>query len=771
MKEHLRFARTHTNSDEIQPEFWRIPLPPVLSRKILKGFPARRQYVNGGQSQVTRTADMPTRTLAPVLHYLRKIETEAREHHDTDGDLLMRFVRAGDQTAIATLLKRHGPMVFGVCRRVLRNRHEAEDAFQATFLLLLRKAASLRQPELVGNWLHGVAYRTALRAKSRAGRHAAGDRLVGDVAAPPSDDVIWRDMRPLLDRAIDDLPTKYRTPFVLCYLQGLTNGQAARHLGCPEGTVATRLSRARQRLRTRLAKHGLGVAAGAAALGAPAAGLSTAPLSAAPPPLLIVSTLRIATVYRLGTAAAVPATVAALTEGVDKAMFMTKLRFMLAAALVICTGISGTALWALGAGGSEPAAQAPQPVQTPPPLVAPQPMPPTAPAPALKEQTPAVVRTENFIVRAPSRRLAQLVGDAAERLRKSEALRWLGKELPGWPELCTLTVTLRASGMGHATTFQFDNAKVVRREMQIDGTLEQVLCNGLPHEITHAILADYFRAPVPRWADEGAAQHAEDGEEQQRHQAHVHEFMGKRDRLIPLKRLLPMRDYPQDVTALYVEGYSLTHFLLQRKDRKTFLAFVKQGMNGDDWDAAAKDHYALDNVHNLQQAWLEKAVADALAQRADADSVSKKASVLTSAPPLIGRASVDKHGKVILRMPVSHYVAVTRYVKDVSEKFVVPVTSYELKITEQVSHHKPKEVTATDVDGKPIDAKTLAKRLQTETAVLIAPAGQAVDPYYLTIVREGSIILTLRRADLSVPPAPVAQPPTEPALTEPPIPR
>ncbi len=186
---------------------------------------------------------MPKRTLAPVLQYLRQIDTDARAHRDSDADLLEQFVRGGNETAFATLLKRYGPMVFGVCRRVLRDRHEAEDAFQATFLLLVRKAASLRQPELLGNWLYGVAYRTALKARSLACRRAHAGDLGNNVAAPAADDVVWRDLRPVLDAAINGLPALYRIPFVLCHLQGMTNLQAAQRLGCPERTVATRLSR------------------------------------------------------------------------------------------------------------------------------------------------------------------------------------------------------------------------------------------------------------------------------------------------------------------------------------------------------------------------------------------------------------------------------------------------------------------------------------------------------------------------------------------------
>src|SRR5437588_6653039 len=141
---------------------------------------------------------MAVRQLAPVLHYLRRASGEA-----PDVRLLEQFVQRGDEAAFATLLQRYGPMVFGVCRRILRDRHDAEDAFQATFLLLVRKARSLRQPELLGNWLHGVAYRIAHKARSRALRHATA-AMVSDIPAPASDDALWRDVRPVLDRAIDE---------------------------------------------------------------------------------------------------------------------------------------------------------------------------------------------------------------------------------------------------------------------------------------------------------------------------------------------------------------------------------------------------------------------------------------------------------------------------------------------------------------------------------------------------------------------------------------
>ncbi len=773
---------------------------------------------------------MPTRPLAPVLHYLRRIEAEAYEHRDTDRDLLARFVQRGDEAAFAALLKRHGPLVYGVCRRVLRDRHAAEDAFQATFLLLVAQGG-IAAPARIARQL-AARRRLSHRAEGARPRcaHAAGP-LTGDVPAPASDDALSRDLRPVLDRAIDDLPVKYRVPFVLCHLEGLTNRQAADQIGCPEGTVATRLSCARQRLRSRLARHGLGVGAGAAALG-----IGAGTLSAAPPSLLIVSTLRIATTFRLGVSTAVPATVAALTEGVCKAMLMTQIRLVLAAVALCATLAGGAALWAFG--GQDPQPSPPvsvPPVQAPRAQAPPRPTTiPWDPGVISADDKSAVVRTDNFIVHAPRRRIAQLVGDAAERLRKSEAIRWLGKELPAWSQPCTLNVTLAKGGrVSGATTFTFPGASgkgVLDRDMTLEGTLDSMLCSGLPHEITHTVLADHFRTQVPRWADEGAALQAEDVEEQQRYRGLMREY-AQPSRFIPLKKLLSMKNYPAQVMALYAEGYSLTHFLLERKDRKTFLAFVKQGMRGNDWDAAVKDQYGFDDVDALQQAWLATVgkppaasdaagiVADVIvggnrtisterilreiqtcaglpysAERAEDDAkrltathLFKSVAVRTQtadgrvivffqvwehagagapggiteiavqAPATFGRAAFDARGRLVLHTPVSHYKQVTRYVVREPGDTAIPVTSYELRIVEQVANYDPKDVAATDLAGKPIDAKTLAKRLQKETAVLIAPAGQTVDPYYLAIVREGTIILSPHRV-AAPPSAPVAPP-------------
>jgi RNA polymerase sigma factor (sigma-70 family) len=167
--------------------------------------------------------------------------------------LLERFARQQDEAAFAALVRRHGPMVLGVCRRVLDNAHDAEDAFQATFVVLVRRAGSISRPHLLANWLYGVAYRTAKKARANALRRRAHERLAAAMPrAEPLVDAAWEDLRTVLDQELHRLPDKYRAPLVLCYLEGKTNEEAARLLGWPPGSMSARLARGRELLRERL---------------------------------------------------------------------------------------------------------------------------------------------------------------------------------------------------------------------------------------------------------------------------------------------------------------------------------------------------------------------------------------------------------------------------------------------------------------------------------------------------------------------------------------
>ena len=168
-----------------------------------------------------------------LIWHLRKIGLLLDDAGMPDGQLLKSFLAQRDETAFAALMRRHGPMVLGVCRRILRNSHDAEDAFQATFLVLVRKARSIGRPELLGNWLYGVAYRTALAARGAAAKRRLKER---DMAKPEAvEENGTQELAAILDRELVQLPEKYRVPIVLCDLEGKTRKEAARSLAGRKG--------------------------------------------------------------------------------------------------------------------------------------------------------------------------------------------------------------------------------------------------------------------------------------------------------------------------------------------------------------------------------------------------------------------------------------------------------------------------------------------------------------------------------------------------------
>jgi RNA polymerase sigma factor (sigma-70 family) len=257
-----------------------------------------------------------------VLRHLRRLVLRD-DASPADGELLEEFVARRDEAAFEALLRRHGPMVLGVCRRVLANQADAEDAFQATFLVLVRKAASIIPRAMVGNWLYGVAHNTALKAKAMKGKRRAMERRAAKAESAPEDD---RQLQEFLDRELSRLPEKYRAPIVLCELEGKSLREAARQLSWPQGTVASRLARARALLAKRLSGQGLALSAGAVSLSQDVA-------RAQVPAPLTVSTIQAASSSAAG--GAIPPKVAALTEGVLKAMLLTKLKGTLAGLILV----------------------------------------------------------------------------------------------------------------------------------------------------------------------------------------------------------------------------------------------------------------------------------------------------------------------------------------------------------------------------------------------------------------------------------------------------
>jgi RNA polymerase sigma factor (sigma-70 family) len=249
----------------------------------------------------------------------------------SDADLLRRWSADRDPAAFEVLLWRHGPMVLGVCRRVLGPSADVEDAFQATFLALVQAAGSVHIRKAVGSWLHTVAYRVALRARTLAISRPPSSRPEPPALDDPAGALARQELREVVDEEVSRLPERYRAAVVLCYLEGRTNEEAARELGRPVGTVASRLARARELLRGRLVRRGLAPSA-LGGLGALAGEASAAPAG------LIGTTLQAATGGAAVTASTVPA--AALARGVLQAMFIAKLKW--AAATVLAVAVLGT---------------------------------------------------------------------------------------------------------------------------------------------------------------------------------------------------------------------------------------------------------------------------------------------------------------------------------------------------------------------------------------------------------------------------------------------
>jgi len=280
----------------------------------------------------------------------------------TDGQLLGEFVSRRDEAAFARLVERHGPMVLGVCRRLLGHRQDAEDAFQATFIVLARRASSVRPREQVGNWLYGVAYRTALGARRLAAKRQAREKQVNDMPHPAVEpDALWQDVRPVLDEELDRLPNKYRLPIVLCDLESRTRKEVARQLGLPEGTLSNRLAAGRQLLAARLTRRGLTLSGAGLA-----AALSQSSASVGVPAALGAFTVKAALGMALegATRAGVSVNVAALAQGALHGMFLTKLK--IATAVLLVVGLLGVGVGANllddRAQGQEPAQDAPGPI-------------------------------------------------------------------------------------------------------------------------------------------------------------------------------------------------------------------------------------------------------------------------------------------------------------------------------------------------------------------------------------------------------------------------
>jgi RNA polymerase sigma factor (sigma-70 family) len=285
-----------------------------------------------------------------LLRRLRRIVASPAADPGSDAALLDRFVRQRDEDAFAALVARHGPMVLGVCRRVLRDGHHAEDAFQATFLILARKAATIQPPERLAAWLHGVARQVALRSLRGEARRR-GREVRSALASPAStpgdalDELTARELLRTFDEELQRLPEAYRLPLTLCALEGLTQEDAARRLGWTTGSVKGRLERGRARLHARLLRRGLTLAGALAAVEVSRSAAPAVPTAA---------TVRLALAFAAGEKSSQPAVL--LAEGVLMGTAASRLR-LVAALLLLGVGLAA----AVGVlAQSRPGAAAPQ---------------------------------------------------------------------------------------------------------------------------------------------------------------------------------------------------------------------------------------------------------------------------------------------------------------------------------------------------------------------------------------------------------------------------
>jgi RNA polymerase sigma factor (sigma-70 family) len=545
---------------------------------------------------------------------------------DPDAELLGRFAASRDETAFAELVRRHGPAVYRVCRRLV-GRSSADDAFQATFLVLACRAGSVRKAASVGSWLIGVAGRVARQMRKR-------DYIARGLPRVPEQDpgqapgyipTEAAELAAILDAELARLPDSLRDPVVLCLVEGRTQEEAAAAVGGSVRTLRRRLDRAKALLRVRLERRGV-VPAVAAGLVAGVGGSA-----AAVPAELIEKAVAGVVEFLAGGGAATPA--AAVAKGVVMGTAKLKASALMATVAAVAVG--------LGVGWADDGRQKPPPtvrlaeVPDGPPPEAGRPAAPNLPLRADGTIDRNIIevhfRTPNFIVYAPTAVMARAVAHEAEYQRKEAATKWLGKELPDWSEPHPIRVSITPSGTGGASSFEFGKKDgkpaVTRGETELRGTLDAVLASALPHEITHVVLAHHFGKPLPRWADEGIAILAEADDEQFNHDVRCRELLAA-GRGIRLRVLFRMTDYPRDLMALYTQGHSVVRFLtrsdpafparvegqegqtspVQRHSAGALQRFLSMGMDGNreaTWNEAAKEVYGFTSVDAMEAAWLE----------------------------------------------------------------------------------------------------------------------------------------------------------------------
>jgi RNA polymerase sigma factor (sigma-70 family) len=506
-----------------------------------------------------------------------------------DADLLRRFIETRDESAFAELVRRHGPVVYRVCRRLL-GASAADDAFQATFLVLACQAKRVRKAGSVGSWLVGVAGRVAQQMRKRELRHALRanpeNQRRGD--ADPLTDVRGSpgtaDLAAVLDDELARLPDHLRGPVIACLVQGRTQEQAVAELGGSVRTLRRRLDEAKRLLRERLERRGVvpAVAAGlVSGLGGPAAAV---------PGELSCRTVFLVSDFLAGGAASVPAAV--LAKGVLTAMLARKVTLAVLSAAVGLTALG------VGLADEKPRAQPTKPMTT------------AGPAPETKVREAEKPESSDCIaVKAVSPAAARAIRAEADFQYRALSRGWLA----GPPSSMTtrnILLSIVFTGGGESTRphgsteIQFSDNGTVYAKMKLGGPLEKVLDFVLPAEMTRVVLAGEFRRSIPKWAEDAAAGLCADPYEQAELYAGCGQWLAN-GHLYKVNALLHEEfNEKDDAYFVQVQGYAITKFLVEQKGKPAFVRFLAVG-GSRSWADAVKEVYGYDSVDDLQYAWID----------------------------------------------------------------------------------------------------------------------------------------------------------------------
>ncbi len=564
---------------------------------------------------------------ATLLRYI----TRQAAASTPDAMLLQRFVADRDDDAFAALVRRHGPIVYRVCRRLL-GPTAADDAFQATFLVLATRAASVRKAGSVGSWLVGVAGRVARQMRKAECRREVRERAaLVPVQARGADPLETDEQARILDDELTRLSDRLRGPVVACLLQGRTYEQAAVELGGSARTVRRRLDEAKRVLRARLERRGILPAVTAALI----AGISSA--DAAVPVGLGARTAAAVSGFLAG-GATIPAAI--IAKGVATTM-TTSVRMI--SALLATAAVGLTAL-GIGLAGDDKQS-APAVPRVPAAAAGPNPAPTIQPPVPAAAAAPGNVATVERGVPGdpPSAGSVRAVLREAEFLLSNISKKWLGRDwqygrkttldvlgavagqpVPPPPPNAIRVMYWRSWQGGSSTQLTFEGGKLSRVWIDLSGSLDDVIDNQVPREITRVVMAAFFQRPMPWWADEGLASQAQS--EKRQAQADIQCRMALvQGRGVRIKALFALKGPPQEAETVSAQAQSVARFLLGCKSQQVaiedtgtggraflvpasaeggMLNFVSQGMK-DGWDKAAKAVYGFNDVDALETAWLE----------------------------------------------------------------------------------------------------------------------------------------------------------------------